>query len=126
MATDEIPLDQDHINAAAAFAAAELAATGVARVRLAPGDMTEYPIVIAAPGPEWAYDKERLGSYYWVTLCASFGTGYPWHGHQTDDGYAAEKWVNRGENKASRAHVGRVVAAFLTAVAEARRAGTGQ
>ena len=113
-------IDQAHINDAAAFAARQLADAGVARIRLAPGDMTEYRIVIAAPADEWAYGDVRRGRYFWVTLCAGFGAGYEWHGGPVDGGYAAEKWANATANKATRAWTGEVVARFLTAVAKAR------
>lgn len=116
-------LDQDHIDAAARFAAAQLATGGVARVRLAPGDMIEYPFLIAVPGVEWAYDELRTGRYYWVTLCASFGAGYEWHGGEVDSIYAAVKWANFGSSKATRAWTGEVVARFLTAVSAALRGG---
>jgi len=114
-------LDQDHIDKAADFAAEHLATDGVARIRLAPGDMTEYRFVIARPGIEWAYGEPREGRYYWVTLCADFGGGYEWHGGGVDGGYATEKWTNRSSGDATRRHTGEVVARFLTAVAEAMR-----
>lgn len=112
-------LDQEHIQAAARFAADQLAAGGVARVRLAPGDMTEYPLVITVPGVEWAYGGPRQGRYYWVTLCASFGAGYEWHGGEVDGYYATQKWTNAGSSAATRAWTGEVVARFLTAVSAA-------
>jgi hypothetical protein len=115
-------LDQEHILTAAQFAARKLASDGVACVRLAPGDMTEYRFVIAAPGIEWAYGDERQGTYYWVTLCAGFGAGYEWHGGHVDGSYAAEKWTNFGSAKASRAWTGEVVAHFLSAVSDAIKA----
>lgn len=111
-------LDQEHIASAALFAAEALAARGVALVRLAPGDMTEYRIAIMAPGVEWAYGAPRGGRYYWVTLCASFGAGYEWPGRAVDGGYATEKWTNAGSSKATRAWTGEVIAQFLTAVAK--------
>jgi hypothetical protein len=115
-------LDADHIAEAAQFAADQLSLHGVAKVRLAPGDMTEYRFVIATPGIEWAYGVERPGKYYWVTLCANFGGGYEWHGGEVDGGYAAEKWTNPGTAKGTRAWTGEVVARFLTAIANAMRA----
>lgn len=117
-------LDTAHIASAAAWAANQLRIGGMAKVRLAPGDMTEYRIVIAAPGIEWAYGEPREGRYYWVTLCASFGAGYEWHGGQVDGGYAAEKWTNPSSGKATRAWTGEVIARFLSATSEAMRAVT--
>jgi hypothetical protein len=121
MKADEL-LDAAHIASAAAWAANQLRISGMAKVRLAPGDMTEYRIVIAAPGIEWAYGEPRDGRHYWVTLCANFGTGYEWHGGRIDPGYAAEKWTNPSVSKATRAWTGEVVARFLTATAEAMQA----
>lgn len=115
-------LDQEHFDAAAEYAAEHLARHGVAKVRLAPGDMTEYRLIIAAPGPEWAYGDERPGKNYWVALCADFGTGYEWRGQHVDGGYAAEKWVSRSVSKGTRAWTGQVVARFLTATSEAMAA----
>ena len=112
-------LDQDHITNAAAFAARQLADEGVAVVRLAPGDMTEYRFVIARPGVEWAYGQVRQGKYYSVTLCASFGSGYDWHGGEVDQYYATQKWTNAGSTKGTREWTGTVVALFLTAVSQA-------
>ena len=111
-------LDQEHIEAAARFAADSLASQRVAVVRLAPGDMTEYRFVIVAPGVEWAYGEPRYGRYYWVTLCADFGCGYEWGGHAVDGGYAASKWTNAGSSKGTREWTGAVVARFLSAVAQ--------
>lgn len=124
---DEIAdrLDREHIRSAAVWAAAQLTETGVARVRLAPGDMTEYRFVIAAPAIEWAYGEPRPGNYYWVTLCANFGGGYEWAGQPVDPSYAAEKWTNTSSSKATRLHTGTVVALFLTAVGEAIKAAGG-
>lgn len=112
-------LDAAHIASAAAWAAVRLLDGQEAKVRLAPGDMTEYRILIAPPGTEWAYGDEREGRYYWVTLCANFGAGYEWHGGRIDGGYAAEKWTNPGSSKATRAWTGEVVARFLSATAVA-------
>lgn len=119
-------LDADRINAAAAFAAEQLRSVGVARVHLAPGDMTDYPFLIATPGPEWNYDgtgySAVTGSYYWVALCCSFGAGYPWTGGPVDAYYGREKWTNPGSSKATRAWTGEVVTRFLTAVSAALEA----
>jgi hypothetical protein len=112
-------LDQEHIADAAEFAARQLAEVGVAVVRLAPGDMTEYRFVIASPGFEWAYGQVRQGKYYSVTLCAGFGSGYDWHGGKVDQYYAAQKWTNAGSSKGTREWTGTVVALFLTAVSQA-------
>lgn len=112
-------LDAAHIASAAAWAANQMRISGMAKVRLAPGDMTEYRIVIASPGIEWAYGEPRHGQYYWVTLCASFGAGYEWHGGEVHGGYAAEKWTNPGSSKATREWTGEVVARFLSATATA-------
>lgn len=115
-------LDREHIAQAAHFAAAELTRTGVARVRLAPGDMTEYPILIAAPGPEWGWISPdhghgvRRSPEYWVALCCSFGAGYPWSGDEIAPGYAAEKWTARGSSDGTRLWTGAVVADFLDSV----------
>lgn len=117
MAYDQ--LDQEHIEEAAQFAAVMLAKHGAAKVRLAPGDMTEYRFALVAPGVEWAYGEERVGKYYWVTLCANFGAGYEWHGGEVHADYAAEKWVNPSVSKGTRAHTGMVVGRFLTAVSAA-------
>lgn len=119
-ATDR--LDSEHIDAAAQYAADQLGLVGHVKVRLAPGDMTEYRIAIVAPSDEWAYGDVRPGKYYWVTLCAGFGAGYEWHGGAIDGGYAAEKWTNPDSAKGTRAWTGEVVALFLTAVAGAMRA----
>lgn len=112
-------LDHDHIRDAAIWAAHRLADVGVARVRLAPGDMTEYRIDIAAPGAIWAYGEERADRDYGVTLCANFGCGYPWAGREVHPDYATEKWTNPSSSKGTRAHTGRVMAAFLSALATA-------
>lgn len=118
----DLDLDQDHINEAAAFAARQLVAAGVARIRLSPGDMTEYRIAIVAPGPEFSRSYgEVKGRYFWVTLCAGFGAGYEWHGGPVDGPYAAEKWANASVSKGTRAHTGEVIARFLSAVFAATR-----
>ncbi len=112
-------LDNEHISDAGQWAAESLLAHGQARVRLAPGDATEYKIMIVAPGIEYAYGEPRVGKYYWVALCANFGSGYEWHGGAIDGGYAAMNWTNPSVSKATRAHSGEVVARFLTATAHA-------
>lgn len=122
-------LDQAHIATAANFAARRLVIDGVAKVRLAPGDLTEYPILIAGPGVEWSYRHgrvgENLGRDYWVALCASFGRGYLWNPESlVAPGYAAEKWTAGGD-AGTRAWTGWVMADFLTAVADALRAPQG-
>lgn len=120
-------LDVDHIDLAARFAAHQLRTAGVARVRLSPGDATEYRLLLAAPGLEFSkaalYDMkggfelaERAGTYFWVALCNSFGAGYEWHGGPVDAGYATEKWTNLSGPPGIREHTGRVVAEYLNAV----------
>jgi hypothetical protein len=114
-------LDQTKIREAADFASAFLGTDGIARVRLAPGDMTEYPILIAAPGPEWAYRGDRYGyaegDHYWVALCSTFGAGYFWQPQShVSPGYAAEKWTHLGIRDVSRLWTGWVMADFLNAV----------
>ena len=112
-------LDGEHIRGAALWAAEALDATGVAKVRLAPGDMTEYALLIAAPGIEWAYGQHAAGSHYWVAVCANFGCGYEWGGFPVHADYCADKWVARGASKGTRMWAGQVIARFLTALAEA-------
>jgi hypothetical protein len=123
-------LDQAKIQEAAEYAAGCLANYGHARVRLAPGDMTEYPILIASPGGEWGYVGDGygrvLGRDYWVALCSSFGTGYFWRGTpDVSPGYAAEKWTTLYLADASRIWTGWVISDFLNAVSEAM-GGNGQ
>ena len=116
--TTDDRLNHEHI-AAARWAAEALTADGVARVRLTPGDMTEYRILIAAPAVEWADGARRAGRYFWVALCAGFGAGYEWHGGAVDPYYARDKWTNDGSGKGVREHTAVVMSRFLTALAEA-------
>lgn len=116
-------LDLAHIDAAARFAAGHLSAHGVARVRLTPGDMTEYHLVVTGPGAVWksgvAGDFIDHTRDHCVALVASFGAAYPWAGQEIAPGYAAEKWTARTSSDGTRAHTGEVVARFLTALSEA-------
>lgn len=114
-------LDQDAIDQAAVWTARKLADTGVARVRLSPGDATEYRIMIASPDVEWRRSGETAGIYYWVALSNDFGAAYEWHGGQIDAGYAREKWTSRGITGGTRDWTAEVMARFLTAVSGARR-----
>lgn len=117
-------LNLEHIRAAAEYAAVALHLTGSVRLVLTPGDMTAYPIVIAAPGPEWRMDN-RSGDHldphlidreeYSVTLAASFGRSYLWMGEPVVAVYAADKWATPGP---CQLHTGTVVAAFLNALAQ--------
>lgn len=114
-------LDRQHIRNAAAWAAEQLALTGQARVRLTPGDMTEYPIQVTAPSPTWWAQGVADGKTYWVVLCCGFGTGYEWMGGEIHADYAAQKWTHHREPVGTRIHGGAAVAAFLTALCAATR-----
>lgn len=114
-------LDQEHIETAARWVAHALEGRGSAKVRLAPGDATEYPIAIVGPGTFWAYGKEREGRTYWVTLMASWGCSYEWAGAPVDPGYAAQKWTNPRAGGAIAEWTGIVMAKFLTALSQALR-----
>lgn len=113
--------DQQHINDAATWAAGQLAATGVARVDLTPGDMTEYRLLIAAPCPTYQKGVVRppRDQLYTVAVLNDFGAGYEWTGEDVDDGYAAEKWTKSSLPSGGRTRVGAVVAAFLHALGRA-------
>ncbi len=115
----DMRLDHQHIVEAATHAAAQLAVGRPARVYLAPGDLTEYRILAAAPGTEWAYGQVRDGREYWVALCNSFGAGHAWGGEPVTGGYAAEKWTNWGSTSGTREWTGQVIAEFLGALHEA-------
>jgi hypothetical protein len=114
-------LDQDRIDAAARWTAEQLARTGVAKVELTPGDSTVYKLLLSSPGPLWRAGGESTTTYYWVSLCASWGNGYEWAGGPIERTYCAEKWTNHSANKAIRAHTGEVIAQFLTATSKALR-----
>lgn len=114
-------LDHDHVRKAAAWAAEQLALVGSARVRLAPGDMTEYKIQVTAPSEEWSAQGTHAGEYYWVTLSCGFGTGYEWSGHPIHTDYAASKWVAYGAPAGTRLCAGAAVGLFLTCLSQALR-----
>jgi len=101
-------LDQDHIQAAAKWAAGQLDRLGHARVMLTPGDMTVYPIVIVSPACE-QWGEQRDHRSYLVAL-GGRGRMYPWYGdtdlHHT---YVTEHWTHDSQ------HEGFVLAAFLNA-----------
>lgn len=110
-------LEQHLFDAAAAWAARQLDRRGVALVKLAPGDATEYPILIAVPDVQYLSSVgEAANRTYWVSLCAGFGSGYPWMGQPVDPGYATEKWTNR---LAHGVWTGTVISRFLTALSSA-------
>ena len=112
-------LDRQHITEAANAAAALLQSHGVARIHLAPGDMTHYRFLVAAPGAEWRHDGYGTGRDYWVALVNGFGAGGLWSGQEVHPGYATEKWAGRGLDAWSRLYIGHVVAMFLSALAKA-------
>jgi hypothetical protein len=120
-------LDQAHIASAAGFAARRLVTDGVAKVRLTPGDLTEYPILIAGPSVEWGCRNGRIAEHYsgeyWVAVCSGFGSGHLWDPEtHVAPGYAAEKWTAPGVGDGTRGWTGWVMAEFLTAVADALHA----
>lgn len=109
-------LDLGRMEAAAIWAARQLDTRGVARVALAPGDMTLYCFTIVAPSvPTLDQDGVHLVTIqkdYEVTLATSFGATYAWAANATvHPTYAAEKWANDGN-----LHTGVVVAVFLNYV----------
>ena len=112
-------LDRQHITEAANAAVALLQSHGVARIHLAPGDMTHYRFLVAVPGTEWRHDGYGTGRDYWVALVNGFGAGDLWSGQEVHPGYAAEKWAGRGLDAWQRIYVGHVVALFLSALAKA-------
>lgn len=113
-------LDGAHIRAAAVWVADQLAATGVARVRITPGDMTAYEvIVVGREVPEWEADRSTTLRLYRVVLANSFGAAYPWGGDPVDPSYAGQKWTNPTCGEGPRLWTGEVVARFLNALAVA-------
>lgn len=117
-------IDRRHINEAAVWAATQLVETGVARVRLAPGDATQYRVLVTSPGSAYAADHtgqtvvvdERT---YTVVVLNDFGAAYDWTGGPVDDSYVAEKWTRPDRSAGARACTGIAVAAFLTALSNA-------
>jgi len=109
-------LDRAHVEQAAQFAAEQLASRGVARVRLTPGDFTEYQLMVAAPGLEWAAGSARPHRAYLVSLCDPFGASYPWSAGEVNPRYAVEKWTQRDAPEGTRRCTGQVVALFLNAL----------
>ena len=84
---------------------------------LVPGDATLYPLIIRKPGPVATNPGPRNDGTlhhdeYLVVLGASFGGSYPWAGQQMHWDYCAQKWTPNGHE-----WTGRVMAAFLTALA---------
>jgi hypothetical protein len=84
-----------HIGLMAGAASGHILVHGWAAVRLTPGDMTMYRIIIA-PNEEMAaspdggvvWDVINAG---WVVACAD--GSYPWTGHHVDPSYVASKWT---------------------------------
>lgn len=125
--------DEAVIKEGAAEAARQLREVGMAHVSVCPGDATAYRFVIVAPGHEPMFETTsplapscRSDPYkrdYMVVLATSFGRAYAWSGQPVHGSYAADKWAHD-----HHVATGRVVAAFLNAVAEelAPLAGSGE
>lgn len=106
-------LPSEPFEVAALWSVEQLVEHGRAMVRLAPGDATQYHLVVVAPGPVLDCGGEAWERQYFVALWMdSSGSVYPWTPGFTHPSYAAERWAGGQE------WTGAVVARFLNAVAE--------
>lgn len=106
-------LDQEHINAAAFFAAEKLIDDQVAIIRLTPGDMTLYSLLVTPKHVDVFTDTGTVTAReYCVILATSWGKAYPWNGERVHAQYVHEKWV-----EGHSPHTAAVLAAFLNAIA---------